>query len=279
MRRWKSIAFAFTFAFGSTVAAAGRPDDAIDADRVAAQSDIADLERRMRSIEEQLALRRGALKQRVRALYKMSHGGYLRLVFDRRGGPELLRRQAVVRRVLMRDLSELGTLCEEAKQLGDEQARRSNRIAHALDLDRQLALARPNDVGNSSMAHKRGHLERPVSGAIIGEFGPYRDAELRLELVRRGVELGTRAGQTVRAVAPGRVAWIGQVRGLGRAVAIDHGEGFISLTARLSAVSVEVGQGVEAQMPIGDADGKRVYFELAQDRTPLNPAAWLSPRH
>ena len=66
--------------FVSSVAFAGRPPEAIDADRVNAEAEVKDLERRSHALQDQANERRTEVKRRLRALYKLSNGGYLRLV-------------------------------------------------------------------------------------------------------------------------------------------------------------------------------------------------------
>jgi septal ring factor EnvC (AmiA/AmiB activator) len=80
----------------------------------------------------------------------------------------------------------------------------------------------------------------------------------------------------VRAVANGRVAWIGQAPGLGLAVAVDHGDGYLSLSARLASAVVSVGELVIEGGRLGLASGSTVYFELTQGGTPFDPAPWLA---
>jgi septal ring factor EnvC (AmiA/AmiB activator) len=244
---------------------AGRPPEAVDADRAAAEAEVQDLERRARALEEQQALRRDRLKRRLRALYKLSNGGYLRLVAGSDDGDEVDARRAAIGRVVARDLEELAAVREEARELDAEQARRKEVLARALDFGAQVALA--DTAQATALQRRQGQLVRPVPGAVAGGFGAHRDPVTGLQLSRRGIELRSRPGELVRATAAGRVRWIGDVPGLGRGV-----------TAQLGELRCVVGDEVGDGDVVGAAAGATVYLELAQGGAPIDPTRWLSPR-
>ncbi len=258
------------------VAFAGRPPEAVDADRVAAEAEVKDLERRARALSEQAEARRASLRRRLRALYKLANGGYLRLVAGAASVEELDERRLALARVVSRDLDELAAVRDEARELDAEQARRKEALAKALDFGAQVALA---DVAEATgLQRKQGALVRPVAGPIVGGFGVHKDATLGVQLSRRGVELRSRAGEPVRAATAGRVRWLGDVPGLGRGVALDHGDGYVTLYARLGTLHCAVGDEVGDGDVIAEAAETSVYFELAQGGTPLDPASWLGRR-
>jgi septal ring factor EnvC (AmiA/AmiB activator) len=255
---------------------AGRPPEAIDAERAAAEAEVRDLERRARALEEQQTVQRARLRQRLLALYKLSNGGLVRLLAGATSVAELDARREAVSRVVARDLAELASLREEARELDLEQARRKEALARAIELGSQVALA---DVADATgLQLRQGRLTRPVAGAIAGSFGLARDPALGVELVRQGIELRSHAGEPVRACASGHVRWIGDVPGLGRGLAIDHGDGYLTLTARLDDIAPAVGDQVSEGMRLGRATGPTIYFELAQAATPIDPSGWLAPR-
>lgn len=256
------------------VAVAGRPPEAVDADRVAAEAEVHDLERRARALEEQAAERRDRLKRRLRALYKLSNGGWLRVVAGAGSVEELDARRAALGRVVARDLDELRAVREEERELDAEQARRKEALARALDFGAQVALA---DVAAATgLQRRQGALARPVPGAIAVGFGVRREGAM--QVVRRGVELRSRPGELVRAVAGGRVRFVGDVPGLGRGVAIDHGDGYVTLLARLGTVRCVVDDVVGDGDFVAEAAGDSVYLELAQSGTAIDPTHWIAPR-
>ena len=276
----------------SSAAFAGRPPEAVDADRVAAEAEVKDLERRARALQEQANERRAEVKRRLRALYKLSSGGYLRLVAGAASVEELDQRRVALGRVVARDLEELAAVRDEARELDAEEVRRHEALAHALDAGNAVALAdgslaagtrwtaadqrRANDA--AGLQRKQGRLVRPVGGAVVGGFGVHKDATLGVQITRRGVELRSRPGETVRAIAAGRVRFVGDVPGLGRGVAIDHGDGYVSILAHLGTLHCAVGDEVGDGDIVAEAAGSSVYLELAQGGTPMDPTHWLGAR-
>lgn len=126
-------------------------------------------------------------------------------------------------------------------------------------------------------------LVRPVRGRTVGRFGTYKDPLLDVPMHRNGVELVAKAGEQVRAIAPGQVAMVGALPGFERIVVIDHGGGYLSLTARLLTIDVEEGQEIEAGDVIGrvgpkavaDGLGTTVYVEIRHGQRPIDPRPYL----
>jgi septal ring factor EnvC (AmiA/AmiB activator) len=258
--------------FAAPAVFAGRPPEALLADRAAAEAEVHDLERRARALGEQSEERKERLKKRLRALYKLSNGGSLRLLVDSDGAAELAARHDAIRRVLARDLDELAAVREEAREVDAEQARRQDALTRAIELaneiDRQIA----SQTEPAGLASRIGKLPRPVPGPILRSFGGYK--EKGIEVARRGAEMQSQPGQPVRAVAAARVAWVGEAPGIGPAVALDHGEGYLTLYGRIRP-TVGAGELIVEGGTLGRALGATLYFELAQDGTPLDPAPWM----
>ena len=119
---------------------------------------------------------------------------------------------------------------------------------------------------------------RPVAGPVVGGWGVHKDSALAIEVARRGVELRSRPGELVRAVAAGRVRFVGEVPGLGRGVALEHGDGYVTLLAHLGTLHCALGDEVGDGDALAEAAGSSVYFELAQGGTPIDPTHWLGRR-
>jgi septal ring factor EnvC (AmiA/AmiB activator) len=260
----------------SGVAFAGRPPEAVDADRAAAAAEVEDLERRAQALSEQANQRRAEVKRRLRALYKLSSGGYLRLIAGAATVEELDERRVALGRVVARDLDELAAVRDEARELDAEQARRKEALARALDASGQVALAEVADA--TGLQRQQGRLARPVAGPVVGGFGAHKDSSLGIEVVRRGVELRSRPGELVHAIAAGRVRFVGELPGLGRGLALDHGDGYVSILAHLGAIHCAVGDQVGDGDAIAEAAASSVYLELAQAGTAIDPSAWIAPR-
>ena len=87
---------------------------------------------------------------------------------------------------------------------------------------------------------------------------------------------------SLRAAADGEVVYIGddQAR-YGRIIIIKHADPFVTIYAHLGQVAVSKGQKVKQKAPIGTVgvsggvDSPRLYFQVRQQRTPVDPELYL----
>jgi septal ring factor EnvC (AmiA/AmiB activator) len=142
----------------------------------------------------------------------------------------------------------------------------------------------PDPTPGISFASLRGALAHPVDAPIAHGFGRVVDRENQTQTFRKGVEYEAPLGETVRAVAAGRVRFAGWFRGYGRLVIVDHGDSYYSVSGHLDEMEVEAGESVDAEDAIGEVGetgslrGPLLYFELRKGGEPLDPALWLAPR-
>ena len=169
-------------------------------------------------------------------------------------------------------------------------ARRKARRKDELGADERALLAQIT-AGRAKLQRERGldllepgALKRPVRGRVAGRFGKYDDPVLRLPMQRSGLELAAARRERVRAAAAGTVALVGALPGFDDVVVLDHGNGYVSLTARLQNVAVEEGQELDrgevlgrvAPKSLDDGLGRTVYFELRHAERPIDPTPYLS---
>ena len=110
---------------------------------------------------------------------------------------------------------------------------------------------------------------RYLSGYDFGQSG------------HNGIDISAPEGTTVWAADNGVVTMAqgGWNYGYGNVVQIDHGNGFVTIYAHLSAISVSQCQSISAGAPIGAAgntgnsQGAHLHFEIRQGGSPINP--WL----
>jgi murein DD-endopeptidase MepM/ murein hydrolase activator NlpD len=116
----------------------------------------------------------------------------------------------------------------------------------------------------------------PGNGPVTSLFGR------RWGRMHQGVDIDAAYGSAVVAAQRGTViaAGWGQT-GYGRVVQIDHGDGFVTLYAHLSAISVSAGQVVAQGDKIGavGASGAvtaaHLHYEVHVNGVPRNPMPWL----
>jgi murein DD-endopeptidase MepM/ murein hydrolase activator NlpD len=178
--------------------------------------------------------------------------------------------------------SELHTVHERRKAL-QKRLRGRSKVA-----DRKLLYALAHERRDLLRARGLDLLEeealvRPVKGRVVGRFGTYDDPLLDVPMHRNGVELEAEPNDQVLALAPGEVVLVGALPGFERIVVIDHGGGYLSLTARLLAIDVEQGQEIDAGTVLGrvgpkavaDGLGTSVYVEVRHGQRPIDPRPYL----
>lgn len=127
--------------------------------------------------------------------------------------------------------------------------------------------------GIHSFAELRGRLPLPVEGrAEVLDVGPS---------TKKGpsVHLRTAGAAVARSVFKGRVVLTGEEDGGGRAVVIDHGGGYTTVTGNLTRVHVHAGDEVARGAVLGDgavSEGAGVIsFEVRKDGVNLFPVDWF----
>ena len=119
----------------------------------------------------------------------------------------------------------------------------------------------------------QGAYRLPVVGRIVAGLGEVNESGVR----SRGVTIAARPGGQVVAPAPGRVGFAGDYRGYGKIVIIDHGGGWVSLLTGMIALSVGVGDTLDAGTPVGRAgsDDSRITVELRRAGRPVDIVAMI----
>jgi murein hydrolase activator len=130
-------------------------------------------------------------------------------------------------------------------------------------------------------AELKGRLALPVRGELLNRYGsPRSDGGLTW----RGLFIAARAGEEVRAVAPGRVVYADWLRGFGNLLIVDHGDGYMSLYGYNETLYKQVGQSIaggEVVAAVGNSGGNAdsgLYFELRHQGKPFDPLSWVDVR-
>lgn len=121
----------------------------------------------------------------------------------------------------------------------------------------------------------------PVRGTISSPYGNRTHPILKRQILHSGIDIAAPNGTPVKAPAGGEVIYDGWLRGYGRVVVLDHGKGFSTLYAHLSASLVKEGQVVKSGATIakvgktGNTTGYHLHFEVRVYGTPENPIKYL----
>ena len=96
-----------------------------------------------------------------------------------------------------------------------------------------------------------GKFGKPVPGAVKTPFGVNRIVNGLPGGGHRGVDLGGASGEPVKSAAAGRVLYCEKTIASGNSIALDHGQGVVSVYFHLSSFNVKAGDSVEKGQVIG----------------------------
>jgi len=177
-----------------------------------------------------------------------------------------------------KDLAKLRRLkADEADRLLvlEQAAREIEAIIARLEAEQRRD--RDGASGPSIMAPLKGQLPSPVRGRVTETFGNHVDPITNLKSFSPGITIKARAGAAVVSVASGEIVHVGQLRGYGKFVIINHDDHYYTTYAGLGSFSVTQGQfvGSRAQLGTVGADGL-IKFEIRKGREPEDPVKWIS---
>ncbi len=132
-------------------------------------------------------------------------------------------------------------------------------------------------VQNKAFSKQKGQYPWPTQGSIQQRYG---SSIAGSELKRDGVLISAKSGQTVHAIANGRVIFSKWMAGYGQLIIIDHGNGYMTLYGRNQTLLKRVGDSVKSGQVIatvGRTGGYKktgLYFAIRHNARPLNPSQW-----
>jgi murein DD-endopeptidase MepM/ murein hydrolase activator NlpD len=153
---------------------------------------------------------------------------------------------------------------------------KSNDRAHVLELQRHVERRTP------VLAKTPHGFSWPVQGPLTSPFGE-RDEVMGGggTQFHAGIDISVRAGTPVQAAQEGLVVFAGYNGAYGKAVKLDHPNGFSTLYAHNARILVQVGQTVKAGQVIcvsgstGRSTGPHLHFEVHKDGWPVDPLPYL----
>ncbi len=155
-------------------------------------------------------------------------------------------------------------------------AREMEEIVERLERSRRRTERNRPNPENSVFATLQGKLVSPFKGKIVQRFGEIVDPITNLRSFSPGIVIKGRPGGNVSAVSSGMVAYVGNLRGYGNFVIINHDDVYYSTYAGLGKTSVTKDQYVrDGTVLATSADDGLLRFELRQGSKPLDPVEWI----
>jgi murein hydrolase activator len=262
------------------------------------------------ALEAQLAglpAREDALSQEltreVRTLFRLRRGGLLPLVSGLEAMLGHASRVAHYQKLTGRTLLELERVRAERDRLGHDALALDARIAAGqealLDRERgqqQLAQAAAERTRMESLAAASD--QRPSYGLtlaggadalapgerftdMVGSLAlPVAGSASISEAERPGDEgtglaFGGKPGASVRAAAPGRVAFAERQSQYGLLVIVEHDHRYRTVYGGLASIDVQVGDAISKSARIGTSGDNPVYFEVRRDSRSQDARRWL----
>lgn len=158
-------------------------------------------------------------------------------------------------------------------------------LSRTLAREAREARARPRpELRMNGLGDRRGRLPWPTEGnrRVLERWGPVRDPVRGTMTFRHGIAIEAGHGETIRAVADGRVAFVDWYKGFGRCLVLDHGGGDLSVLAHADVFTVEAGDLVAAGEEVGrvgdtgSLQGPRLWFQIQRSGESVNPLEWLT---
>jgi peptidoglycan hydrolase FlgJ len=121
----------------------------------------------------------------------------------------------------------------------------------------------------------------PLKSAISSKFGVRKDPFTAENKFHSGIDIAAATGTEVKAAMSGKVIMSGNMEGYGNVVAVDHGQGVVTIYGHNETNLVKVGDTVEKGSTIakvgstGRSTGPHLHFEVRKDGTKIDPVKFL----
>lgn len=151
------------------------------------------------------------------------------------------------------------------------------RVAPSAEVSSKVAAHAKASPAPAPVSAQAARFAWPVSGPIKTKFSG---------VLSKGIEIGGRAGEPVKAAEGGRVVFVGErVKAYGRLIVVKHDAHFVTVYANNRKLLVAEGAVVTrgqtiAEMGVDPGGNMSLTFEVRKDGKPVDPLAYLpQPRN
>ncbi len=127
----------------------------------------------------------------------------------------------------------------------------------------------------SFFVNLKGQLLSPYKGKVVESFGD-KISKRNIRSHNPSISIKGVAGGKVTSVASGTIAFVGELRGYGNFIIINHDDRFFTTYAGLGQIIVQKDSYVLAGKKIASAGADGLLrFEIRDKRTPVDPVEWI----
>ena len=191
---------------------------------------------------------------------------------------ELIKSEKKIKKEL-KEKEKLRTLLdEEIRQVIEEEIKKLRQEGK----DMEYALTPEAKLLSSEFVANKGNLPWPLStGIIVNYFGKQKHEVFSgVETFNNGIDIATDKEAIIRAVFDGVISRIFFIKGVGKAILINHGE-YFTVYSGVKDVLVKVNDKILAKEKIGIVDTKypedktELHFEIWKNYEKMDPSKWL----
>lgn len=131
---------------------------------------------------------------------------------------------------------------------------------------------------------RKGKLPWPVDGKITRKYGKIVHPVYKTTTMCNGIDIKAPEGKTIHCVAPGRVDYIGWMRGYGKFIIINHFGDYLTIYAHCNTIIVKQDQDVKYGTKLGligetgSLNGSKLHFQIRHASKTVNPMNWLEKK-
>ena len=191
---------------------------------------------------------------------------------------ELIKSEKKIKKELKEKENLMTLLDEEIRQIIDEEIKKIRQKGK----DLQYALTPEAKLLSNEFVSNKGSLPWPLStGIIVSYFGKQKhNVFSAVETFNNGIDIATDKDASVRAVFDGVVSRIFFIKGVGKAILMNHGE-YFTVYSGVKDVLVKVNDKILAKEKIGTVETKypenktELHFEIWKKYEKMDPTKWL----
>jgi len=191
---------------------------------------------------------------------------------------ELIKSEKKIKKELKEKEKLMALLDEEIRRVIEEEIKKLRLEGK----DKAYALTPEAKILSNEFVSNRGNLPWPLStGIIVNYFGKQKHEVFSgVETFNNGIDIATDKEAIIRAVFDGVISRIFFIKGVGKAILINHGE-YYTVYSGVKDVLVKVNDKILAKEKIGVVETKypeektELHFEIWKNYEKMDPSKWL----